>query len=258
MEATLAAWAILLGLLATYLVASLRERRRGRGWGDGRTASFVAGLVLLAVATSPLVVEWAHHDLRGHMARHLLLGMLAPLALVMGAPLTLLLRTLPVPAARRVSRVLRGGLCRRLTHPAVALLLDVGALYLLYLTPLYAATHHSRLLGAAVHLHFLLAGYLFTWAVVGQDPAPHRASLRVRLCALFVAIAAHGTLAKAMYAYGWPRGVHHDPGEIRDAARIMYYGGDFAELLLAIALFAAWYRASGRRVQRVPVAARAG
>lgn len=240
-------WLMLAALLSTYLAAALRQRRRGRAWSAWRMLSFTLGIVLVAVASAPGAASWAHQELRGHMARHLLLGMLAPLALVQGAPATLLLRSVAVSTARRISALLRHHLVRRLTHPVTALVLDAGGLYLLYLTPLFSVVHARPLLSAALHVHFLAAGYLFAASIAGPDPAPHRPRFAVRLAVLFAAIAAHGTLAKVMYAYGWPRGTGHGLAQIREAALLMYYGGDVAELLLAVALFASWYRRNGRR-----------
>ena len=37
---------------------------------------------------------------------------------------------------------------------------------------------------------------------------------------------------------------------MEQAAKCMYYGGDIAEILLATALFASWYRQRGRRQPR--------
>lgn len=59
---------------------------------------------------------------------------------------------------------------------------------------------------------------------------------------LIIAIAAHANSSKLMYAYLWPRGTAQGPEQIRAAAQLMHYGGDLAELLLIIALFASWYR----------------
>lgn len=244
-------WLMLAAMLGVYLVAAARQRRVARNWNGWRTASFVVGIVMLALAVSPPLTALAHHDLRGHMVQHLLLGMLAPLALVLAAPVTLALRTLTVHVGRRVSALLRSRPLHTIAHPVTALVLNVGGMYLLYLTPLYAATLTSPLLHGLVHLHFLAAGYLFAGAIAGLDPAPRRPGPRTRLAVLFIAIAAHSTLAKLMYAYGWPRGTPHDLDQIRAAAQLMYYGGDLAELLLAVALFASWYRASGRRYERL-------
>lgn len=124
-------------VLAAYVLAAIRQRRSGSAWSVGRTASFIIGCGLLAVAISPWVMAVAHADLRGHMVQHLLLGMFAPLGLVLGAPGTLLLRTLPVLAARQVVSFLDTLPVRILIHPVTALVLDIGGMYVLYLTSLY-------------------------------------------------------------------------------------------------------------------------
>ena len=59
---------------------------------------------------------------------------------------------------------------------------------------------------------------------------------------LFAAIAAHAVLGKLMYAYGFPRDAGLELAEIEAAAQLMYYGGDLAELILALVFFAGWYR----------------
>jgi putative membrane protein len=204
--------------------------------------SFTVGSALLVIAFSPPMVEWGHSDLRGHMSQHLLLGMFAPIALMLGAPGTLLLRSVPVTVARRIVDVAASMPVRCLSHPVTALALNVGALYLLYLTPLYQMSFREPGLHLWLHLHFVLAGYLFCWSIAGPDPAPHRPGMRLRLVVLFVAIAAHTVLGKLMFAYGFPRDAGHDPAEIEGAAQLMFYGGDIAELLLALVFFAAWYR----------------
>ena len=95
-----------------------------------------------------------------------------------------------------------------------------------------------------MHLHYLAAGYLFAWSLAGPDPAPRRPGLAVRVGALLVAAAGHAVLAKYLYAQAetLPPGLtDRDPEAFRSAAQLMYYGGDLAELLLAVALFATWY-----------------
>lgn len=231
-----------------YLAAATAARRTARGWRSTRTAAFVAGIGLLAVAFSPVVASAVHYDPRAHMVQHLLVGMYAPLALALAAPLTLALRTMPGPTRRYAGRVLRSPLPHLLGHPVTALLLNVGGLYLIYLTPLYAAAGSNEVVHVAIHAHVLAAGYLFAWSVVGPDPAPRRPGLHLRLGVVVLAAAAHAILAKLLYARAseWPPGAALDPDAARDAAQLMYYGGDLAELLLAVALFAAWWRRPGR------------
>lgn len=183
-------------------------------------------------------------DFRIHMVIHLLLGMIAPLGLVLAAPVTLTMRALPPAGARRLSRFLHSWFVRVVSHPVVAALLSVGAMYLLYMTPLDAFTLQSSGWSALVHWHFLAAGCLFVWAIAGPDPAPRRPSRLYRLVVLFLAVGAHATLGKLMYAYGWPRNVH-SVEDVQAGAQLMYYGGDVAELLLIIAFFASWFRRVG-------------
>src|SRR5690606_42144753 len=63
----------------------------------------------------------------------------------------------------------------------VALVLTIGGMAVLYFTPLYVATTTRPGLHLFVHLHFVVAGYLFAWVVAGPDPAPDRPSVPVRL-----------------------------------------------------------------------------
>ncbi|GAB2934506.1 cytochrome c oxidase assembly protein [Micromonospora polyrhachis] len=247
---------VLLSIFATmaYLVAAARAGRTPTGWSPLRTAAFVTGMVLLAVALSPTMAARAHHDIRVHMVQHLFVGMYAPLAITLAAPVTLLLRSAPLGSRRRVAAILRNRSLHLLGHPLTALLLNIGGLYLIYLTPLYALATTNETAHIAVHVHVLAAGYLFTWSIAGPDPAPRRPGLAVRLTVLVVAGAAHSALAKLLYAQAshWPAGVTISPVATRDAAQLMYYGGDLAEVLLAVALFAAWYRRRARRVTAVP------
>lgn len=246
---------VLTAFAAGYLSAVRVRARRGlRPWSPWRAASFLLGVALLGVALAvgtPDVHghEVRGHDLRGHMVQHLLLGMLAPLALVLGAPLTLLLGAAPVPVRRRLASALGSRVLHVLAHPAAAAVLTVGGLYLLYLTPVYAVSVHEPVLAGLVHVHFVLAGYLFAWSVAGPDPAPRRPGTAVRAVVLVLAGGAHAYLATLLYARApeLPAGGGYRADDVRAAAQWMYYGGDVAEVLLAVALFAGWYRLRRRR-----------
>ncbi|MBI0294080.1 cytochrome c oxidase assembly protein [Streptomyces sp. PRKS01-29] len=231
----------LLGCAAAYALTVRRARRRhpARGWPLRRSLSFAAGLVLVAVALLPPLAPFAHEDFRGHMAQHLLLGMYAPLALVLAAPVTLLLRALRPDHGRRLTAVLRSRPARLLAHPVTALLLTVGGLVALYFTPVHDATMGHPGWHWPAHAHFLLSGWLFAYAIAGPDPAPARPGVPARLVVLGVAIAAHAAIAQLMYGGFWVE-IHAPIAEVRGGAEIMYYGGDLAELLLAAALVTTW------------------
>lgn len=237
-----------------FLVHAAARRTPGRNWSwkRWRTGSFVTGCALLAVALLPPLAPFAQHDFRGHMLQHVIVGMYAPLALVLGAPVTVLLRALPTTPARRITAVLRTRPVRLVAHPAAALMLSTGTLAVLYFTPLYNAVMREPALHWLMHAHFLLAGCLFAWVVAGPDPAPTRPGVPARLVILGVAVAAHATISQLIYG-GFLIDVHAPIAQVRGGAQIMYYGGDLAELLLAAALVATWrpasaaHNAAGRR-----------
>ncbi|MFD4630649.1 cytochrome c oxidase assembly protein [Streptomyces sp. NPDC058284] len=237
----------LLTVAAAHLLLVHRARRRNpaQGWSRWRSLSFLTGLALLAVALLPPLAPFAHDDFRGHMTQHMLIGMYAPLALVLGAPVTLLLRTLPARRGRQLTALLHSGPARVLARPAVALLLSTGSLALLYFTPLYNATMSHPAGHWLLHAHFVLSGCLFAHVIAGPDPAPTRPGVRARLICLGVAIAGHAVISQLMYGGFWTD-IHAPVDQVRGGAEIMYYGGDIAELLLAAALVATWRPAPRR------------
>lgn len=247
-------WPALLILLTVatevYVWTASRARRSATGWNGSRVLCWLTGVTLLAVATSPEHSGWAQHDDRGQFAQHLIVGMYAPLALVLAAPMTLALGSMPRPYARRITGVLRHPFGQLLGHPVTALALSTGGLYLVHLTAVGPAVHAEPLWHTAVLLHYFAAGYLFAWSIAGPDPAPHRPGLPTRVAVLVIAGAGHAVLAKLLYAWA-------PPGPAGDAARagaqLLYYGADGAEVLLAVALFAGWYH---RRRPRPRIAMR--
>jgi putative membrane protein len=237
-------WLVLVIMLGGYLTAVAAAARRGRPTSPRRPAAWCAGLAVIAAGVTGPVAGAAHHDFRLHMVGHLLVGMLAPVLLVAARPVTVLIRALSVRAARGLCRLLGSAPVRVLTHPMTAGLLGAGGLWLLYLTSLYGASNRNEAVHLAVHLHLLLSGYLFTAAVVGTDPAPHRPGFATRAAALVLFLAAHGILAKHLYGHP-PAGVPEEQAGF--AAMIMYYGGDVIDLVLVVLLCRQWYAATGRR-----------
>ena len=224
-----------------------------RQWPRRRSVWWVLGCAAATLAITGPLATAADVSFAAHMVTHLLLGMTAPLLLVIAAPVTLLLRSLPVSAGRRLSHVLSSLPVRLLTEPAVAAVLSVGGLWLLYTTDLYPAMHHQPLVHLLVHLHLFTVGYLFTVAIVSVDPLPHRRSFLHRCIVVIMAMAAHDALARHLYAHP-PVGV--DSAAAESGSMIMYYGGDAVDLLLVVVLWLRWYRSRAPRVASAPPAER--
>ena len=243
---------LIIGFIAAgYIWLLLRLRNKEKNWRLWRSISFMTGILLLCFALSPGVMEWGHVDMRGHMVQHLLIAMFAPIFIVLGAPLTLALKSLSVEISRKLTSFMKTGFFKIISHPVSAFILNTGGMYLLYLTPLYNLSLNNPFLHYFIHLHFFAAGYLFTWAMIGPDPAPEKPGLRLRVLVLFLSMAAHAFLSKLMYAYLLPFNSPHSAEQIREGAKLMYYWGDLSELVLAIVLFTGWYRNRSRREYRI-------
>jgi len=228
--------AVALVAVATYLIA-VRRRRVGTGWPWWRSACWVGGTVLVLAGTTGPLAEAGHHDFVAHAVGHVLAGMAGPLLLVAGTPVTLALQALPVPVGRRLSHLLARRPVRLVTLPVTAAVLDVGGLWLLYLTPLQALAREHEAVHLLVHVHLVLAGYLLTAALVGTDPMPHRPGPRHRAVVLVAAVAAHDVLAKHLYAHP-PVGVG---SRAEEGAMVMYYAGDAVELVVMVLLCRRWF-----------------
>ncbi|MFF7253672.1 cytochrome c oxidase assembly protein [Streptomyces microflavus] len=230
-----------------YWWAAGRLLRRGDAWPRWRTISFTAGSAGMAwIAVSPLPGE----PFTAHMTEHLILGMAAPLLFVLARPLTLTLRVLPPGTARRSLLVLAHSRpAVWLVFPPVAALLDLGGLWLLYRTELFAAVQHHPLGHAVMHVHVLAAGLLFTFSVCQLDPVRHRRNLPLRGATLLAVGAAHAVLAKTLYATP-PPGTTYTTADVQTGAQLMYYGGDVVEAALAVLLATSWYQAKGHTRHR--------
>ncbi|WP_394248831.1 cytochrome c oxidase assembly protein [Arthrobacter pityocampae] len=243
-----AAVVVWLCLAVLYLAAGRAAALRGRDALPLRhSIAWLSGTALgLAVTAGPLAHAAATSS-TGHMAVHLVLGMVVPLLLVLGAPATVLLRAVPARVGRAYSRLVRAPALRLLAHPVPAMLLATVPMALLYWDGAGFALLHHPALGPLLHVHFVVSGTLFTYAVVGVDPHPHRAPARVGAGALVVSIAVHGVVAKHLYAVADRDGL---PPDTEQAAQLMYYGGDMAHALLLVVFCAQVYRESGRRFRR--------
>lgn len=232
--------------LALYAAGAARLWRRGDAWPWWRVCCFAVGCLSL---TAVGLVAPPGGEFTAHMVTHLVVGMYAPLLLVLGRPVTLLLRALPPGAVRRtVVAVARSRPVAVLVFPPVAAALDVGGLWALYRTPLFAAAQAHPWLHALVHAHVFAAGVLFAAAVCQLEPLRHRSPVSVRGASLVVAGALHSILAKSLWISP-PPGTAFAPADLRTAAEVMYYGGDLAEIALAVVLATGWYAAHGRTLR---------
>lgn len=260
---------IVVGLGAALYLQGLRVlRRRGDRWPVGRTASWFTGLLVVAWTTFGGLGLYSHVLFSAHMVSHMVLSMVAPIFLVLAAPMTLALRTLPgarLPGEQGPRQlllaVLHSRVSRVLTFPLVALALFVGSLYVLYFSSLFDVLMSSHLGHAAMELHFLAAGCLFFHVLVGVDPAPRRTVPLVSFVLVLVAFALHAFFAVALMAETSVLGQDYyrllDRPYRTDLLADQYLGaqitwamGELPLSIVLVAIFVQWFRGDSREAAR--------
>jgi len=192
----------LLALVVLYLQGRRRLLAGGVVWPARRTAYFLSGVGALALALLSPVEAYDTVLFSVHVAQHMLLTMVAAPLLVLGTPITLALRVSRGTTRRRLVRVLHSPPVRVVGHPLVAWVLFTMTLYGLYFSPLFDLTLRRPLVHDLVHLHFLAAGLLFWWPVVGLDPSRWRLPHIARLLFVFLMVPFHAFLGVAILNSG--------------------------------------------------------
>jgi cytochrome c oxidase assembly factor CtaG len=196
---------VTVGLLAA-AVGYLQARRRlvadGVPWPARRTVYFLSGVGALAVALLSPVEAYDTVLFSVHVAQHMLLTMVAAPLLALGAPVTLALRVSRGRTRRRLVRLLHSPPVRVVGNPLVAWVVFTLTLYGLYFSPLFDLTLRQPLVHDLVHVHFLTAGLLFWWPVVGLDPSRWRLPHIARLLFVFLMVPFHAFLGVAIMNSG--------------------------------------------------------
>jgi putative membrane protein len=168
------------GLLIAYAAGVVVLRVRGDHWPVGRTVWFAAGCLTVLLMTATGFDGYGMELFSIHMLQHMVVNMLSPILLTLGAPVTLLLRALPArprarfSARRLVLALLHSRVVGVITNPVVTLSLFLLSLYGLYFTPLFDALMSTMWGHNLMLVHFLGIGTLYFWGVVGVDPTPRR------------------------------------------------------------------------------------
>ncbi len=265
--------ALMIGILvvavALYVKGVLVLTRRGDKWPIGRTISFALGISTIDFATSGGLGLYAHFAFSYHMIAHMFLGMIAPIGLALGAPMTLALRTLPQGRTSQ-ERGIRGHLISALhsrigqifTNPLIILAIFDGSLFALYFTSLFGGMMQSHAGHFFMNIHFILAGFLFFYVIVGVDPNPRKIPHLVRIVILFAAMSIHAFFSVALmssttlidkgYFLSLKTPWLHDL--LADQSRggaIGWAMGEIPILIALVATFIQWMRDDSREATRI-------
>ncbi len=258
---------------ALYVRGLLVLRRRGDAWPVGRTVAWFVGLLVVAWSTIGGLGVYSHVLFSAHMVSHMLLSMVAPIFLVLAAPVTLALRTLPGPRQpgdvsprTLLTSFLASRFLHVLTHPVVPPVLFVGSLYALYFTPLFGFLMREHWGHTAMELHFLLVGSLFYYVIIGVDPSPRRLPPLARFGIMLVTLPFHAFFSIAIMSsarvLAEPYWTTIDRPYRTDLLADQYLGGSISWalgevplVLVMIALLFQWFRSDQREARRIDRAA---
>jgi putative membrane protein len=197
-------YAALVVLAGAYGLAARRRSPRGRRWPPARTACFWAGLSLLALLYGSGLQVYEDQP-TVHVVQHMLTMMAVPPLLVLGAPITLLLRTLAPRRRPALVRLLDDPSFAMMSGPRAPLMLTLDyylTMYVYQLTPLHTWSEQSTELHFIVHQYFLLCGLFFWWPVVAVDPVRLRLSAGAKRVMVSLGLPAFGLLGAIELAAG--------------------------------------------------------
>ena len=254
--------AVIVAVGGVYLYGVSALRRRGDAWPVGRTIAFVGGgLGSMAVAGMSSLGTYDDTLLSMHMIQHMVLSMVAPVFLCLGAPVTLALRTLPLVWRKRLVALLHSRFAKFFSFPLVTGILFVATPFALYFSGWYQATLTNDYLHEVTHIHFVLVGSLWFWPLLGVDPVPNRLAYPFRLLAIFATLPFHAILGltimqatdliAADYYNSLGRTWGSSPlADQHTAGGILWGSGDLVGMLVFIVLAVQWARESQKEAER--------
>lgn len=262
LDATSAFPAVALLALVAYLAGVRSLHRRRMPWPWHRTASFVVGIVTVLLVTATQVMGYAMTLFSVHMLQKMVLTVLSAMLLMLGAPVSLAIRTLPRNRAGGLARrlllgTLRSRTARTLAHPAVTTAIFIGSLYGIYFTPLFDLLMRSSAGNVAMLVLFLGTGLLAFGGAFAIGPWPHRPSPPARMVELMAPGPLHAFFAVAVMMASRPlvQTFAHPPAgwnvdvmtDQLAAGNIIWGFGELPTILAFAVVYVQWVRDDQRR-----------
>jgi len=253
--------------LGLYAWGVVRLTRRGDKWSVGRTVSFVLGVLSVMLVMCTRLNDYGMVMFSVHMVQHMVISMVSPILILLGAPITLALRALPVAGRGRrkgprelLLALLHSRYMRIVTHAAFTIPLFIASLYVLYFTPLFDFLMESKTGHIAMMCHFLAVGLIFFWPIMGVDPGPNRPGYLMRMLELFAGMPFHAFFGIALMMASEPmvEAYKNPPASLgidalsdqNAAGGIAWAFSEIPTVLVLLALLFQWYGSEQRQAKR--------
>ncbi|WP_055602399.1 cytochrome c oxidase assembly protein [Streptomyces aureus] len=255
-----------LAALGLYGWGVARLRRRGDAWPVSRTVFFTVGVLTVALVMCTKLNDYGMVMFSVHMVQHMVVSMLSPILLLLGAPVTLALRALPVAGRGSTGprelllKLLHSRYMKVITHPGFTIPMFIASLYALYFTPLFDFLMGSKPGHIGMMVHFLMVGVVFFWPIMGVDPGPHRPGYVMRMLELFAGMPFHAFFGIALMMASEPmvKAYENPPASLgidalsdqNAAGGIAWAFSEIPSVLVLIALVYQWYHSEQRQAVR--------
>ncbi len=235
-----------------YLMGTRKVAGRGRHWPVSRTVSFLLGLVSVELALGSSVAVLAMSRFESHIVQHLLLMVVGPPLLALGAPMTLALQTVSRPTKRTLLRILHSRPFGTLSHPITVFFLYYLSMYAFFLSGALGYAMDHMWLMDIINLGFLAGATLFWWPMVGLDPIPRwRMGPAFKLVNLLIGIPVEAFLGIALLMKTSPAAPMYTLASTHAGGGILWAASELATVIALVPIFVQWTRADERAGRRI-------
>ncbi|MFZ9248501.1 MAG: cytochrome c oxidase assembly protein [Candidatus Nanopelagicales bacterium] len=262
---------LFVGLIAliTYLVGYIKLIKRGDKWPLSRVIFWSLGILLAIYVTNTMLGRYAILMFSAHMTVHMILAMVVPILLPLAAPLTLAIRVLKPssdPELRNLREwivaLINSNYLKIASHPIIAFFIFAAGTWALYFSPLLTVLMRSHLGHLFMDAHFVLAGYLFFWLIIGKDPAPRNIPDVLKLGIVFAAAVFHGIFGFITYSSqtslggGWfseikPSWLENPIADQQLGGGIAWGFGEIPTIIVLLILVYQWASRDEKQAKRV-------
>ncbi len=227
-----------------------------------RLACWLLGLLAIEIALQSPIEAYDSTLFSDHMVQHVLLTMVAAPLLVLGAPITLLLRfSRPEVRRRWILPVLHSRILRAISFPVVTWILFAGYMWVAHFSELFELALENPFVHQLEHAGFVITALLFWWTAVGIDPTPWRMRHPHRLVYTFLQMPQNTFLGVVLYSAAVPLYAHYvnqvrtwGPSVIDDqrlAGGIMWITGDVVFMLAVMLILGGLLRHEERETAAI-------